>query len=111
MSSLGAVASAAASPRALMPSSPAKKGPLSEPVSWQYILDDLESSMDRLPDAVRRGIAGTARELGRSGDLGLAGARGGPTIIVPLVALSFRFFQPMTLRANSVVASNQIESC
>lgn len=82
--SLSLVAGAAASLRNLMPSSPAKEGPLSKPISWQYILDDLEDTMGRLPGAARRGMQGTARELGRSGSLAYSartGSLGGGQVV------------------------------
>jgi hypothetical protein len=76
-SSLGAVAAAAAALRALMPSSPAKTGPLSKPISFDYVLDSLESAMGGMAGVARRGMMDTQRELNRNAGLAYAGRMGG----------------------------------
>lgn len=58
--SLSRVLSAAASIRNAMPSSPAKIGPLSEPISFAYIPEDLERNMARMADIAMTGVGGVS---------------------------------------------------
>lgn len=58
--SLGRVLAAAASIRNAMPSSPAKIGPLSEPISFAYIPEDLERNMARMADIAMTGVGGVS---------------------------------------------------
>lgn len=53
--SLGRALAAAAAIRNAMPSSPAKVGPLSRPISFAYIAEDLDKNMERLGDIARTG--------------------------------------------------------
>ncbi|MGH2548672.1 MAG: hypothetical protein ACRDHN_04750, partial [Thermomicrobiales bacterium] len=48
------------------PHSPAKKGPLKDPISFGYIADDLQATMDRMGPLAQAGMAGVASAMGRS---------------------------------------------
>jgi TP901 family phage tail tape measure protein len=75
-SSLGAVAAAAAALRALMPSSPAKRGPLSKPISFEYVNDALAAAMGGMVRTARRGMYDTQQELNRNAGLAYSGRYG-----------------------------------
>lgn len=66
--------------RDIMPSSPAKKGPLSTPISFGYIADELASAMSRLAPIADQGLGAAADRLGRrlpALDLAMGPAYGG----------------------------------
>jgi hypothetical protein len=84
-SSLGAVAAAAAALRALMPSSPAKRGPLSKPISFEYVNDALAAAMGGMVRTARRGMYDTQQELNRNASLAYSsryGSGGGPNVTI-----------------------------
>jgi hypothetical protein len=84
-SSLGAISSAAAQIRALMPSSPAKTGPLSKPISWDYITDALARSMRDSVGVASAGVGDIHGALNRRGNLawqGRYGSGGGQSITI-----------------------------
>ena len=75
-----------------MPHSPAEKGPLKEPISFAYIVDDLRSNMSRMGAEARRGASDTRAAFGAGGGIaatltGAAGRGSGATQYV-MVTLS-----------------------
>ncbi|MGI8475156.1 MAG: phage tail tape measure protein [Thermomicrobiales bacterium] len=48
---------------AVMPHSPAREGPLKEPIRFDYIADSLAATMGRMPEMARQGAGGVADKL------------------------------------------------